>query len=106
MEFGLPGNGLFILKESFNIFPVWNSKKDYKISIFFVTEEEKLEQVKTLGLEAVYFHLTFKTHLWCKPSDIPELQVIPNKTHFAGNDKIGFQQFLNIFLPPAGDSSN
>lgn len=94
------------LKDSFNNFPVWNSKKDSKISIFFVTEEEKLEQVKTLGLQAVYFHLTFKTHLWCKLSDIPELQVIPNRKHFVENDKMGFQQFLNIFLPLAGDSSN
>lgn len=80
--------------------------KDFKNLNFFVTEEGKLEQVKTLGLQAVYFHLTFKAHLWCKLSDIPELRVTPNKNHFVGNDKMGFQQFLNIFLPPAGDSSN
>lgn len=47
--------------------------KDFKNLNFFVTEEGKLEQVKTLGLQAVYFHLTFKSHLWCKLSDIPEL---------------------------------
>lgn len=58
------GNGIFILKESLNNFLVLNWKKESKISIFLsLTEEGKFEPVKTLGLQAVYFHLTFKKHL-------------------------------------------
>lgn len=111
VEFVLHGNGLFILKDSLNIFSCLKLEERIKeISIFLSLRKWKLEPVKTLGRQAVYFHLTFEKHLLCKLSYISKLEVIPKKkknTGFVENDKMGFQQLFNIyFLPLAGDSSN